>query len=631
LSNRYIVGKLISYNGEGALYLGYDKKENRRVTIKEFMPDTLCSRNKDEEFVNVRIDRIALYKTYLAEFIELHKTIKEAKSSDPQLAVQNITDIFEEFDTAYAVFEYIEGENLKTALSDSKGNLCKIKWDSVKSLFSPVFYTINALCERGVVHRAFNPSALIINEAGNVKIVGFAISALRTYGSALKNEMYPGYSAPELYDKSARHGSWTDVYGISAVLYALLTGTVPDDAVSRAENDETVNPYLINPKVPVRASKIIMQGLALKSSLRIQTAADLAEKLWGDEEKSPKVGEALLIKKPEPHIKPKEPENVPEVKPTLQNILSEKVTVLKKFDENDFKAAVICSVIAIAVIGIIIIISYTATHGKRVYTSTAPKEPTETYAETITETQPPPTESVSLSASESAPTETETVFVVPDFSNRVYNSSFQQNYNLLKINVSYEYSSYTPKNVIFGQDIPPKSEVKSGTEITLKVSKGPAVIPLPDYTGKTLKEYLAILTNAGIKFETEETDDDTVPPDTVTGCNFKPGDPITIAIVNDDNNTGSAGSTGSTDTNGESDPVNNAQNKKIDVVTVFYAKENFRKITSIPEELEEAAEPETDTVTSRNNTSTSTANTTDSSGPSSASGTGNGFAPAAIR
>ena len=46
LNERYIVGKLISYNGEGAVYIGYDTVTSTKITIKEFMPDTLCARKR---------------------------------------------------------------------------------------------------------------------------------------------------------------------------------------------------------------------------------------------------------------------------------------------------------------------------------------------------------------------------------------------------------------------------------------------------------------------------------------------------------------------------------------------------------------------------------------------------------
>ena len=65
LADRYIVGKVISYNGEGAVYIGYDTAAGAKVTIKEFMPDTLSSRRKGETDITVDPSAAALYKTYL--------------------------------------------------------------------------------------------------------------------------------------------------------------------------------------------------------------------------------------------------------------------------------------------------------------------------------------------------------------------------------------------------------------------------------------------------------------------------------------------------------------------------------------------------------------------------------------
>lgn len=79
LADRYIVGKVISYNGEGAVYIGYDTAAGAKVTIKEFMPDTLCSRRKGETDITVDPSAAALYKTYLSEFIDLNRTLMKLR------------------------------------------------------------------------------------------------------------------------------------------------------------------------------------------------------------------------------------------------------------------------------------------------------------------------------------------------------------------------------------------------------------------------------------------------------------------------------------------------------------------------------------------------------------------------
>ena len=49
LNDRYIVGKLLSYNGEGATYIGFDKVTGAKVTVKEYMPDTLTQEGRSSD------------------------------------------------------------------------------------------------------------------------------------------------------------------------------------------------------------------------------------------------------------------------------------------------------------------------------------------------------------------------------------------------------------------------------------------------------------------------------------------------------------------------------------------------------------------------------------------------------
>ena len=52
-----------------------------------------------------------------------------------------------------------------------------------------------------------------------------------------------------------------------------------------------------------------------------------------------------------------------------------------------------------------------------------------------------------------------------------------------------------------------RTEIKSGTEIKLVVSKGPASIKLPDYTGLKVDQYTALLSQKNVKFEKKATSD----------------------------------------------------------------------------------------------------------------------------
>lgn len=106
-------------------------------------------------------------------------------------------------------------------------------------------------------------------------MTSFSIAAVRTANSELECEIYNGYAAPEQYSVSERQGTWTDVYGVCAVIYRVLTGSMPPSAISRMENDNLVAPSVLNPNVPRHVSNVIMQGLSLNSGERIQTVTEL--------------------------------------------------------------------------------------------------------------------------------------------------------------------------------------------------------------------------------------------------------------------------------------------------------------------------------------------------------------------
>ena len=63
-----IVGKMLSYNGEGASYICYDMVGKCKCVAREYMPDTLCERDSESQRLVVNPDCLAKYKTFMSEF-----------------------------------------------------------------------------------------------------------------------------------------------------------------------------------------------------------------------------------------------------------------------------------------------------------------------------------------------------------------------------------------------------------------------------------------------------------------------------------------------------------------------------------------------------------------------------------
>ncbi|MBQ7101591.1 MAG: hypothetical protein IJN81_08155, partial [Clostridia bacterium] len=190
VSGRYIVGRLLEYNGDGATYLAWDMSEQKAVKLREFLPDTLCSRRAGEKAVTVTAGCEAAFTDCLADFLELwHRLTRMSGLS----ALDNVLEVFEENSTAYAVTDYIETISLRDYLLRNKVGY--ISWERARSLFMPVLSTLGMLHTAGIIHMGISPVTLLIGRDAKMRISGFSIGKARTARGDLTAQLFPGYAA----------------------------------------------------------------------------------------------------------------------------------------------------------------------------------------------------------------------------------------------------------------------------------------------------------------------------------------------------------------------------------------------------------------------------------------------------
>ena len=274
LDERYIVGKVLSYNGEGASYIGFDTVTSTKVVIHEYMPDTLCSRTKQSPKVMVKTDSLNKYKTYMSEYAELNKSLSRMRTLSHLVPA---IDMFAENNTMYAISKYVEGITLKKFL---QGNGDRLSWEQIKKIFPPIFTTLSLIHNSGIIHGGICPDNIIVTPKGELKLIGFSISAARVENSDLSSELFPGYAAPEQYNSMDWLGTWTDVYAIAAVLYRMLTGVLPPNAFSRKQADNIIDLSQMSIDIPQNVSRVIMQALRVNPETRVQTITELVTKLF---------------------------------------------------------------------------------------------------------------------------------------------------------------------------------------------------------------------------------------------------------------------------------------------------------------------------------------------------------------
>ncbi len=524
LNNRYIVGRLISYCGESALYIGFDLVDQRKVTIREYMPDTLCVRERDQEEVTVKPDKMPLYKTYLAEFAELQTTLMHSPNIG---AIQPVLDVFTANNTAYAVMDYIGGISLKSYLANC-GEI--LSWEQVKELFPPILTALSQLHKLGIIHRGISTTTILVNEKNQLILTGFSITAAHTADSDIGYEVFGGYAPPEQYSGSGRNGSWTDVYGIAAVMYRCLTGITPPTAPERLEGEALIEPMLINRNIPKNVSDVIVKGMELEADDRIASVSEFVDRLF----EQPAISSDLSREIPVPsaaHYRPKyierEEKAVKSGAPNRKKQPQKSSRGKKNKAEKD-KIKFIAAVIFLGVALLIFIIAMAVTAGNSSSGSIYGETEALTSAPLTTVYVPDVvTTEEDDSPDSNLPGET---YEVPDFSGAMYDTVTSGNqYSFLIFNPIYDFSNDYIEGQIMGQTIEDGTFVTFGTEISVIVCKGPFSKPLPDYIGYTAEEYAKILAEQGIKYriETEETSE--TAEGLVSRCSHEIGQEVNVA------------------------------------------------------------------------------------------------------
>ena len=258
VGGKYLVGKRVSTNGDGSTYYGFDLEKKQAVMIRECFPEGEVTRG-DDNYCLVNVGRAAAFIDAKAKFTKLWNTLKNITGCS---AIVPVLDVFEDLGTAYAISEYLgEGETLRDYLLKNEQGY--ISWEEARILLMPVLSALGVLHENGIIHGAVSPNSLIVDKDGKVKITDYSIDDVRTKGGKLPLELSDGYAAIEQYAEDGELGPWTDVYGFATVLYRVLIGSIPMNAVSRATNDKLMIPGKFAEIIPVYVINALVNALQI--------------------------------------------------------------------------------------------------------------------------------------------------------------------------------------------------------------------------------------------------------------------------------------------------------------------------------------------------------------------------------
>ena len=459
LSDRYLVGKVLSSNGEGATYMGYDAELDAPVFIREFFPKGLCTREGENVYASEQYSDS--FVTHKNEFLSLARVLARMRNLS---AILPVYDIFEQNDTAYYISEAVEYITLRDFLVRNGGRL---NYNQMCRLFKPVFSTLASLHSVGVIHRGISPETMIVGRDGRLRVIGFCISDLRTARTTLAPELFKGYAAIEQYGFDGDSGAWTDVYSVAAVIYRTLIGSPAPDATERVTNDRMIIPPDIAEELPAYALSALADALQILPNDRTQSIEDFRDELSA----APNV------------VNRARQQGTPEERP--------RTSTRKRKKNSNKKYIAVAAVITVIVLSVVVLV-----FAKTVFNNNG-DDTTPTSYTTSADSNPDYSSAVADRSK----------ITVPDFTEYTASEILSvEDTEMIELNENFKIiwerkTDDSEKGTILSQSVTKDDKVEKGTEITLEVSIGNGMVKVPDVVDMLEDDAIIELCKSGFMYQ----------------------------------------------------------------------------------------------------------------------------------
>jgi TolB-like protein/Tfp pilus assembly protein PilF len=266
-----LVGRLGDYElleevgrgGQGVVFRARQKSLNRTVALKVITLGQWAS------------------QAHLKRF----RREAEAAASLEHPGIVPIHEVGERDGQCYFSMKFVEGGQLDEVVRRQPMPI-----RNAVELVEKVARTVHYAHEHGILHRDIKPGNILLDKNGEPHLTDFGLARLLDTQSSVTRTIdvlgTPSYMAPEqAAGQTAKLCKATDVYGLGAVLYQLLTGQPPFaggttyETIRLLRDTEPRQPRLLNPKIDRDLSTICLKCLEKDPQRRYPSALALAEDL----------------------------------------------------------------------------------------------------------------------------------------------------------------------------------------------------------------------------------------------------------------------------------------------------------------------------------------------------------------
>jgi len=253
----------IGRGGQGVVYRARQKSLNRTVALKV----------------------IGLGHWATEAHLKRFRREAEAAASLEHPCIVPIYEVGERDGSCYFSMKFIEGGQLDEVVRREPMPVRR-----AVELIAKVARTVHYAHEHHILHRDIKPGNILLDQKGEPHLTDFGLARLVETESTVTRTMEvlgtPSYMAPEqAVGNNAQLTSATDVYGLGAVLYQLLTGHPPFaggttyETIKLLLDAEPRQPRLWNPKIDRDLNTICLKCLEKDPQRRYSSALALAEDL----------------------------------------------------------------------------------------------------------------------------------------------------------------------------------------------------------------------------------------------------------------------------------------------------------------------------------------------------------------
>ncbi|MEQ9368620.1 MAG: protein kinase [Coleofasciculus chthonoplastes F3-SA18-01] len=186
--------------------------------------------------------------------------------------IVRVSDFFVEAGWPYMVMDYVDGQTLQEILHPGK----PLSEATAIHYIHQIGDALTVVHQKGLLHRDIKPANIIRREGTHqVVLIDFGIArefSLNTTQTHT-NMLSEGYAPLEQYLIKEKRTPASDVYGLAATLYTLLTAQIPTPAVIR-ERQPMPAPRDLQPQLSAAVNQAVMRGMAIEARHRPPSVAE---------------------------------------------------------------------------------------------------------------------------------------------------------------------------------------------------------------------------------------------------------------------------------------------------------------------------------------------------------------------